>query len=460
MNLSDNKINYVFHHLKNHFTGESIDPANFIVVKETETIPSSVENKVIFKLSEKDKPNPVFVSYKETKLPVLFNLHGEGTELFRQDNKDNIIFCYDFLASVFYLLSGQQEIEKKESDQFGRFPYETSIQKELDSVHLPLVNYYFEMIGDGLQAYARMQGKELSRKRLFNNFGFALSHDVDRIAFFHPFLVLYRIKQLLGLAPMNYSKFATLKVFIKGLLFNLNPFRQPDPWWNFDWMINLEKSLGIRSTFFFLRKEDRFDNSLYKFKSRRVKNLISRLQNDGFEVGLHGTIRSTIDGNNLRHQKEELTRVTGKQPVGIRQHYLSFKHPETFRIQEGAGLIYDTTLAFAEHDGYRNGYCYPFHPYDFENDCMMQIWELPLVMMEVSVLNYRGVGFETTREAVMHYVAEAQKFGGLFSLLWHNCRLSNHEFDNITDFYESLLEQIMEKKPEALSGKDVIDKMA
>jgi peptidoglycan/xylan/chitin deacetylase (PgdA/CDA1 family) len=134
----------------------------------------------------------------------------------------------------------------------------------------------------------------------------------------------------MGLAPVNYSKIKAAGLFFRGVFYNLNPFRGQDPWWNFDWMMNLEKRLGIRSTFFFLRQEDRFDNSLYKYHYKKIKALITKISKEGFEAGLHGTMRSATDAKNLLQQKSEFSRVTGIEPVGIRQHYLRFSHPLTF----------------------------------------------------------------------------------------------------------------------------------
>lgn len=327
----------------------------------------------------------------------------------------------------------------------------------MNCVHLPVVNYYMEIMVQGLEVFAQQQNRSFYRERLFENFGFLLSHDVDRISFHHPFRILFKLKQLLGLAPLQNSRKVTFKLMLKGALFQINPFRKEDPWWNFDWITALEKRLGIRSTFFFLKQEDRFDNSLYKFHFKKINTLINRLKSDGFEVGLHGTMRSAADAVNMLKQKNELTKVLGEAPVGIRQHYLRFFHPSTFQIQEDTGLRYDTSLAFAEQDGYRNGYCFPFFPYDFENDRMMDILEIPLVMMEVSVLQYRREGFEEIRKSVFHYIREAQKFGGLFTLLWHNCRLSEYEYDGVTVFYENLLEAIIKEGAETVTGYNLIE---
>jgi peptidoglycan/xylan/chitin deacetylase (PgdA/CDA1 family) len=459
MFLSENKIRYVFFHLRQHVTGEVLEPDRFHVIEDGGPIPDTATGKVVFFLSEKEDPTPVMTNFQGEQLPVLFELKNKQEGLFHLDDKGNLIFHYDLLSSIFYLLSGIQEVEITQKDRYGRFPFAFSIQKQLDCVHLPLVNYYFEMIISGLDVFAKKNALNLQRRRLFDDFGFFLSHDVDRVAFYHPFRVINRIKQLIGLAPLGYSYAKTIKLFFKGILYNLNPFQKQDPWWNFDWLMNLEKRLGIRSTFFFLKQEDRFDNSLYKFHFKKIKSLILRLKDEGFEVGLHGTMRSAYDLENLLRQKKDLYQVLGYQPQGIRQHYLRFFHPQTFEIQQDTGLTYDTTLAFAEQDGYRNGYCYPFHPYDFEKDQMMDIWEIPLVMMEVSVLQYRKEGFPELHKLALHYASEAKRFGGIFSLLWHNCRLSNIEYHGVTDFYESLLEEIVEEGGEGLPGEEIVKRI-
>jgi hypothetical protein len=460
MYLSNNKIQYVLFHLKQHISGEVLENDFFVFVKEDDIIPETIRNKVVFVLSDCQRPGPVLVNFMQTELPVLFPLKTEGRFIYRVDGRGNLIFGYDLVSSVFYLLSGQQETEGGPRDLYGRFSYDFSLQKKLGCVHLPLVNYYFEMIIQGLEVFTKAHKFSIDRRRLFTDFGFSLSHDVDRVRFHHPVRVLYRMKQIIGLAPLNYSRSNTIKLFFKGVLFNLNPFSGEDPWWNFDWMTDLEKCLGIRSAFFFLKQEDRFDNSLYKFHFKKIRSLVKRLKDDCFEVGLHGTMRSAIEKNSLKKQKRELGKVLGTEPVGIRQHYLRFFCPQTFKLQQSVGLKYDTSLAFAEHDGYRNGYCYPFHPYDFENDRMMKIWEIPLVMMEVSVLQYRKADFQELRNAVMHYIAEAQKFGGIFSLLWHNCRLSEYEYGGVREFYESLLKEIVAKKPDVMSGAQIINRLS
>lgn len=453
MLLSKNKIDYVLSHLQQHWLPSQRVEEAFVFAASNRPGPEGLKAKIVFLLSEQEQPRPQTICFEGEELLVLFPLSSDSSP-FELDERGTLWFRHDFLSSAFYLLSGMQEQAAKRSDAYGRFSYDESLQKRYSFVNKPLVNYYFELILMGFEAYCERHGFALQRRRLFERFGFLLSHDVDRVAFHHPRLMAYRMLQLLGLKPSNVGKTVLLQQLRSGLRHHLRFGAVPDPWWTFSWMTALEKKLGLRSTFFFLLREEGRRNAWYRFNSRKIKSLITALNMDGFEVSLHGTFRSVDDAQRLQKQREALAKVSGTLPLGIRQHFLLFKQQTTFRAQEAAGLAYDSTLTFHDHDGYRNAYCYPFHPYDFENDRAFSIWEFPLVMMEVSVLQYRGLSRTGLEEAVDAYIKEALRFGGLISLLWHNCRLNELEDPGVQGFYERLLQNIVLQEPKALTGRD------
>ncbi|GAO29729.1 polysaccharide deacetylase family protein [Geofilum rubicundum] len=451
MHLSQNKIHYLFDHLQQHWVPDKRVTEAFVIIGPHQPVPQGLQGKIVFRLSGQDQPQPVNVNVEGQDIPVLFPL-SESSVLYQMDESGNLWFSHDYLSSAFYVLSGLQELREGHRDAYGRFQYAGSIQNRYNIVSKPVVNYYFECLLKGFEAFGQLHDLPIKRRRLFDNFGFLLSHDVDRVSFHHPRLMIYKVLQIIGLKINTESKSKLFKQLLSGLRFHLNLWGGKDPWWNFRWMMDVEKRLGIRSSFFFLAREEGTKNAWFNFSSKKIKHLISELKSEEFEVGIHGTFKSVTDGPSLQKQKAALSKVSGEAPAGIRQHYLLFSHPTTFKIQEAAGLVYDSTLSFHDHDGYRNGYCYPFRPYDFEKDVPMQIWEIPLVMMEVSALQYRQLSFAEIETSVLQYVQEAQKFGGLFSLLWHNCRLNNDEYNGVTDFYMHLLQQIMEYQPLALTG--------
>jgi hypothetical protein len=455
MYLNPQRIDYIVSHLSYHWEERKEIADCFCFEKEENINHITYKNKIVFPLSADDEINPVTVKVLETDIPVLFSLKTEDKDLFKIDLSGNLIFTHDYIKSSFYFFSFIQELDTSQLDNLGRFSYSNSIQKRLNCITIPVVNYYFEIILQGIELFCNHHNFIFKRRRLFERFGFFLSHDVDRIAFYYWRVTAYKIKQLLGLAPLSYNRLLTFKLFLKGLLFLINPFPQKDPYWNFEEMIKFEKELGIHSTFYFLHNENRKTASNYKLGDKKIKTLIKTLKDSGFEVGLHGTISSATNRESMLQQVKSFVDELDYAPLGIRQHFLCFSNPLTFKLQEEAGLKYDTTLIFAEHEGFRNGYCYPFYPYDFENEKKMNILEIPLLFMESGALKYRNLSFDEIKQSVFNLIDEVKKFGGIFSMLWHNSNLNDYEYPYINQFYNKLLKEIIAMAPTSVTGEDL-----
>jgi hypothetical protein len=122
-----------------------------------------------------------------------------------------------------------------------------------------------------------------------------------------------------------------------------------------------------------------------------------------------------------------------------------------------SGIKYDATLGFAEQIGFRNSYTYPFHLYDFENEEAFQLWHIPLNAMDVSLSGYLDLEpglFYSTLEPLLK---EVEKFGGVFSLLWHNCNLDESLIPGINRAYEEILSKILKRGFIAQNGCEIID---
>ena len=68
--------------------------------------------------------------------------------------------------------------------------------------------------------------------------------------------------------------------------------------------------------------------------------------------------------------------------TGVRYHYLRALYHETLPLLEQAGFTYDTTMAFAEHEGFRCGCSFPFRPYSLAEERPLDLVELPLAVMD------------------------------------------------------------------------------
>ena len=448
--LTEYEIRYLLDHLAPMYTGA--DLSEFLVIEESldRDASGSVGDSPQIFIPASSSP------YLEEKvitigaIPVLFPCSTQS-QWYSQEGI-SIRFHHDILKSAFYLLSGYQEYNSRERDEYDRFPWEASIQYQLGITGIPVVNYYFEVILEAFTLLCQINGlpfQKVDREApvLF------LSHDVDRIKKYSFRNMVYMWLQFPGIIPSENKlpkRFWNLVDYTLGYL-----LQTKDPYWNFKQLMDQEKRLGIRSTWFFLEKRGR-KNSRYHFSNKKIKTLIGQLTDAGHEIGIHGTMQSSINREVLDAEIQRL-RLVCKRPVeGIRQHFLKYRNPLTPQIHEEAGLQYDATLGFAGQIGFRNSFAGPFRLFDFERNKAWDVWELPLNVMDVTLLNYMNLPAEAIVETLRPLMEEVSRFNGVLAILWHNCNLDEDEFPGINEVYEKLLEMLLEAKFEPLTGAEII----
>ena len=121
--------------------------------------------------------------------------------------------------------------------------------------------------------------------------------------------------------------------------------------------------------------------------------------------------------------------------------------------------MYDTSLGYADREGFRNSYCLPFRPYNHQEDRMYDTWEIPLTVMDVTLFQYRKLKFDQALCSVRELLKEVNKFQGVFVLLWHNGQNDEFLMPGISQFYLDLLAAIAEREPENLQGPQIIERL-
>jgi hypothetical protein len=186
---------------------------------------------------------------------------------------------------------------------------------------------------------------------------------------------------------------------------------------------------GTRSAFYFIASEARagLDGS-YSLDDPPLRRLLRRIHERGHEIGLHPSYNTFQDAERTRLEFERLLDVCRDEGIeqeawGGRQHYLRWENPTTWRNWDLAGLAYDSTLTFAERPGFRCGVCFEYPVFDLQRRTKLVLRERPLVAMEVSLLVYQRLGRAETTSALAALRETSARFGGDFTLLWHNSRL-------------------------------------
>lgn len=161
----------------------------------------------------------------------------------------------------------------------------------------------------------------------------------------------------------------------------------------------------------------------------------------GFAVGIHGSYRSIVENANLEREVAALEELTGGRPIGGRQHWLRFdRHDKLFRSVMNAGLLYDSTLGFAETVGFRNGAAFPFPPYNFDKEEPYPFLEIPLAIMDTGLWRATSRSAAHASALAENVLNQSRRWGwGGVAVLWHNPLEAvgvSHEINRV--FWEQL----------------------
>lgn len=447
--LNKNQIDYTIFHLALSLKLDESIKSYFYF----NTLPNSTNNqikKIIFDLSseEFDLQNVKWID----NIPILFSLSEK--DKFYSIEQNNLIFHHDLLKSAFYLLSGHQELSPEYTDKFNRFPYELSVQKKLGITKIPIVNYYFDIIWQGIKEFCEINSIELNISETKPSFKFFLTHDIDIVDTYNIYDLIYYMKVFLGFTKSRLSlKLKFKKVF--EYLYNFL-FTRKNPNWDFNFLRKIEKDKNFKSVFYFLPKGLKHQDAYYSFNEPRLIKLFNSLIKDGCEIGIHGSVRSAFNLKILKSNISALEDYSVQKVVGIRQHRLLFDMNITPKLHEATNLLYDTTLGFAEHEGFRNSYCHPFKLYNFSEDKPYSTWEVPLNVMDATLFKYRELNLDQAMDSVKEIITEVKKFNGIFTLLWHNGYFDDILHPGIKKFYLNLLGYINNIKGKSCIGREII----
>ena len=318
---------------------------------------------------------------------------------------------------LFDIFTSKEEYEYASRDLHNRFVHGYSKNDALD----PIVSKY-------------LVEEKVLRAEYPNDSKFAvcLTHDVDEI---YPPLrhTLYTC----------FNDFRSLEVqsLLNRILWRYRG-KTCSPYWNFNEIMDLEEKYGAISSFYFL-VTDR-DIRRFRYNIHDLKHELRNIKNKGWEVGLHGSYYSYNDANSLKHEKNELERTLGEKIIGIRMHYLRFTVPTTWNILAAIGFKYDTTFGFPDAIGFRNGVCHPFIPHDIRNNTEINILEIPMAVMDVTLFRFKS--FYEQWDAVKSLIDTTEKYNGVLTLNFHNITFDEAWHKDGYRLYEKILKYCQGKR--------------
>lgn len=290
-----------------------------------------------------------------------------------------------------------------------------------------------------------------------NQFAVCLTHDVDHVTRYPGRAALsrwlQRAKSALGTGHGRALYRAIEGTAKSALRRGYKAVDGENPYHGYERWLEVEKSVGARSTFFFLPDTEtpphrsdhlyRYDDPVrFDDERRTVAEMMREIDTQEFEVGLHATWHAYDDPDRLRTEKERVESVLGHEIESVRQHWLHYDARTTPRAHADAGFTYDSTLGLKGDVGFRSGTSYPWQLTD--SNGQVGVLEVPPVIAEGTLLKATDMGLDSdvAFEYVQRLAAAVKSVGGVLTLLWHPSSVANPEW---FDLYARVLAYLDEQ---------------
>ncbi|MEX0611875.1 MAG: polysaccharide deacetylase family protein [Pirellulales bacterium] len=287
-------------------------------------------------------------------------------------------------------------------------------------------------------------------------FAVCLTHDVDNVAWHTPLMHLRQVRNRAPAAALHRESRA-----IRGLGASAVDFftalarrRRADPLFCYEHWLEMEATVGARSTFLFLPNrygKRHYSDGGYRYDDRvmfdaqpcSVREMMREIHCRGWEVGLHASWNSFNSVAEMKRQKEQVEEAIGATVRSVRHHHLHFDIRCTPHVHHEAGLRVDSSVGFNDDIGFRYGTSLPWRLRDVRNDEPLDVLELPLVIQEKCLIRILAQGRKNEAlERADRLIRRVRAVGGLLTLLWHPETI---RFPIFVEVYRSLLASLRDQ---------------
>jgi len=349
-------------------------------------------------------------------IPVIFwGDSGRKGKIAEVDGDDTLIFNVDVLATVFFMLSRWEEIDRTLHDQHARFPASASVAYKQGFLDIPVADLYGLLLREWLKVIVPDWSPVPLHLRI------NLTHDIDWI---HHFSSPGQFARAAGSALLKRRKPGEFLRQFKNLYVQIAAPAQDDYIRSIYRLADHSEAYGFSSRFYVMASESSEYQEGYDPSLPALRQCLENLRQRCHEIGIHPGYDTLGNPGQLISEKRRLEKALGENILGGRQHYLRFHVPSTWRHWEQAGLSYDSSMAYAEYAGFRCGTCHPYHPFDVEQDEEMKIQEIPLIAMDTSLRYYQKLSAAEGKNRILVLARRCAEVGGVFTMLWHNTSFS------------------------------------
>jgi hypothetical protein len=362
--------------------------------------------------------------------PILF-----GAPEIEQVENTRVLHA-DLIASTYFLISRYEEMVRADKrDVHGRFPGRESLPYRAGLIDSALVDEYSKLLRIQLREIGCEVSEPLKQIRKIY-----LTHDIDQLSHYRNFRgflggLLRGIKR-----PKEGNK--AIKSYFGGL--------RNDPWFTSPWLFKLDNAVRqvIGSDrcepIVFVkvgggaRKEDK---PFITHHIQDFQTLVTLCKKKNITFGLHSSYEAGMNPSRIADEKKHLEKISKKNIIYNRHHYLDSREPEDMQALINAGITDDFTMGYADVAGFRLGTCRPVKWINPKTQQLTSLTLHPLTIMDSSLSDkrYMYMNAHEAYEYCIRLINMVESWNGELVLLWHNTSVE----DNPQSYHRKLYQDII-----------------
>lgn len=368
------------------------------------------------------EPDPDHVSvYRAGPTASVAPIRFLGEKIFVPDDvissRKDFSISYDLFWSAFVFLSRLEEYLFEKNGRLIKSYSSNHPRAGKDTFRIPVVNYlFFELQNRVEHSFPTLHFTKPSKPVV------EFSHDIDYVKK----TVQHRIKQSSFCLYNTLLCVGSPRHLIAGLFRASRFMFSGCSYWNAEFWTDLEKRHGVRSIFYAYAKCGSktirswlIDPSYSIATDALMKQRLRRLTEDGFSVGLHGSLRAAYDQHMLSLEKKSLSQVLGSDITHLRFHWLSFREQQTPGVTESL-FSYDSTIGWIDVPGYRAGIASQYRPYNHAEGRPFNFLETPVVLIDSHLFDYDCRGSRKASEFAADLLPQLSTVNNAHvSINWH-----------------------------------------
>jgi hypothetical protein len=275
----------------------------------------------------------------------------------------------------------------------------------------------------------------LNQKLKTKNYQLILTHDVDIVYKYKNKISMLR--ELIG----DIIKRKSLKLFAQTLKKQIKFIsrKEKDPFDTYDYLMDISEKVGVKS-YFFLHSSTSAKQDVNNDKF--LKEISQKILKRGHYLGYHPSYNAYNDFELFIKDKEKIENIIEQKLTVGRAHFLRFEIPTTWQIWENANMQWDSSLSYADKEGFRCGVCYPYSVFNIISRKKLNLKERPLIVMEGSFTTYQDTTPQDMEEKIKLLMKKVKKYDGEFVFLWHNSSFNTSFWKRYEYVYEKVLKVI------------------